>query len=181
MRIISKIFVAFALLMLWGCSTEPSLQQYYVKHQNDSNFVVIDVSTNMFINNIDDLPKDSKAALSAIHRVNILALPLNGKNKKQFEMEQEEVLSILHSGAYKLLFKVKYSDKLVELRYLGEGQSIDEMVVMAGDDEKGFIIARLLGDDMKPKTLANLMKSFVKGDINADFDQLPSIFKQKNH
>ena len=59
------------------------------------------------------------------------------------------------------------------LKYLGEEDAISEIIVFASDDEKGFALFRLLGDNMRPDQMIKLMNSIEKGDL--DVSKLSSI------
>jgi hypothetical protein len=61
------------------------------------------------------------------------------------------------------------------LKYLGEEDAIDEIIVFASDDEKGFALFRLLGENMRPDQMIKLLNSIERGDINAS--ELGSIGK----
>ena len=52
------------------------------------------------------------------------------------------------------------------MKYLGEEDAIDEVIIFASDDTKGFAIFRLLGDDMKPGQMLKLMNSINSGDLD---------------
>ena len=59
------------------------------------------------------------------------------------------------------------------LQYLGEEDAIDEVIVFASDDEKGFAVFRLLGEDMQLDQMMKLMTYIDKGDV--DVSQLSGI------
>lgn len=179
MKTLLKPLVVAGVFLFVACHSEPTLQKYFVKHQNDNNFIILDLPINLFYKNIDTLPSEYQNALRSIRKANVMALPLNGDNKKQYYTEKRKITHILQSGDYKLLFKMKFSGKNLELRYLGSGDTIDEFVVLGCDDQKGFIVARLLGDHMKPETLANLWRYIATGKVDMNWDELENIFHQK--
>jgi trehalose-6-phosphatase len=59
------------------------------------------------------------------------------------------------------------------LKYLGEEDAIDEIIVFASDDEKGFALFRLLGKKMEPAKMMKLMTAIEKRDL--DVSKLESI------
>ena len=64
------------------------------------------------------------------------------------------------------------------LKYLGEEDAIDEIIVFASDDEKGFVLFRLLGDKMEPAKMMNLMSAIEKGDLDVSkLESLGNIFQ----
>ena len=52
------------------------------------------------------------------------------------------------------------------LKYLGEEDAIDELIVFASDSEKGFAVFRLLGENMRPDQMMTLMSSIENGDLD---------------
>ena len=52
--------------------------------------------------------------------------------------------------------------------FTGEDDAIDEIILYGFDEERGMGIARLLGDDMNPSDILNMMKSMEKGDVQLD-------------
>ena len=59
------------------------------------------------------------------------------------------------------------------LKYLGEEDAIDEVVIFASDDERGFALFRLTGENMNPGQMIRLMNSVERGDL--DVSQLSGI------
>ena len=72
------------------------------------------------------------------------------------------------------------SGKNVKVMYLGEQDAIDEVIVYANDDTKGFAVARLLGDDMNFAAVMKLMQSAAKGDVDVNLDVLGGFGKELN-
>ena len=56
---------------------------------------------------------------------------------------------------------------------MGEEDAMDEVVIFASDNEKGFAVFRLLGEKMRPDQMIVLMSSFDYGDL--DLSQLSGI------
>ena len=64
------------------------------------------------------------------------------------------------------------------LKYLGEEEAIDEIIVFASDDEKGFALFRLLGEKMEPAKMMKLMSAIEKGDLDVSkLESLGNIFQ----
>src|SRR5699024_10810635 len=113
-----KIVTVGVAFLLISCHSEPSLQKYYVNHQNEPNFFAMYVSGGIIASKLDTFTKDLQKSFKQIRKVNILALPLNGENRDQYEDERHRVSTILTSGNYKLLMRVDFSGNKVQLRYL---------------------------------------------------------------
>jgi len=176
MKGILKFFLLSSFIMLMSCGQEPSLQKYFVQHQEDEGFMHLDVSTNMLFNNLNNIPEEDREKLRAFRKINVLALPINGKNDKQYQKEKEKVLSIFQQGKYKLLIKMKYSQANFQLYYLGQPENIEEIIIMAYSDEKGFTIARVLGNQLSADVLVETINSAKYGDLEMNFDAFKDVF-----
>ena len=67
---------------------------------------------------------------------------------------------------YKTLIKFGSNNRGATLNYLGEEDAIDEVIVFASDNEKGFAVFRLLGENMRPDQMIKLMSSIDNGDLD---------------
>ena len=170
-----KTFFIIILLSLGvvSCDNETTLQEFYVEHQNDNQYLAFDIPASLLTGDNSALNAEQKATLETIKKVNILGFPLKGDNKETFEEEKERLSSILKADKYKQLMRYGGGTKKAELYYLGEEDAIDELIVFGSDDEKGFGIARLTGDDMNPEALIRLLKSFQDGEL--DISGLPPL------
>lgn len=161
-----------------SCQNETSLQEFYVENQNDNQYIAFDIPASLLTGDNSNLSAEQKATLETIRKVNILGFPKNEENKEVFEQEQEKLANILKSDKYNLLMRYGGGDRKAELYYRGEEDAIDELIVFGADGEKGFGIARVTGNDMKPEDIIRLFKSLEKGELNIDgLPNLGSMFK----
>ena len=149
-----------------SCDNETTLQEFYVEHQNDNQYLAFDIPASLLTGDNSALNAEQKATLETIKKVNILGFPLKEENKETYETEKQRLDEILKGDKYKQLMRYGGGNRKAELYYLGEEDAIDELIVFGSDDEKGFGIARLTGNDMDPEALIRLLKSFEKGDLN---------------
>ncbi len=156
-----------------SCNNETTLQEFYVEHQNDNQYLAFDIPASLLTGDNSGLNAEQKATLETIKKVNILGFPLKEENKAVYEAEKEKLSTILKADKYKQLMRYGGGTKKAELYYLGEEDAIDELIVFGSDDEKGFGIARLTGNDMDPEALIRLLKSFEKGEL--DVSGLPQL------
>ncbi|RZS93503.1 DUF4252 domain-containing protein [Aquimarina brevivitae] len=167
MKYITKILALLCLsIVVLSCNNEPSLQQYYVDHQNDQDFIAVDIPSSLLNKDKVELSKDEKEALESIKKVNFLAIPLNENNKNRIAEESEAINKILSAEKYQTLMRFGSNGMRAVLKYQGEDDDIDEVIVFATDQEKGLALVRLLGDNMRPEKMAMLMKSVEKGNVN---------------
>lgn len=179
MKTTTKISVLIFSIMLIACS-EPSLEKYYVDHQEKDNFIVMNIPSSMFVETGSELSKEEKATLEQVEKANILAFPVTKENKVVFEKEKAKVEKILKDEKYKLLIKMGTPDKQFRLMYLGDPNAIDEMIVYGSSDEAGFGVARILGDDMNPKAIIELVKSLGDKNLNIEgMENLKAMFHEQ--
>lgn len=168
------IGIGLAALTLFSCSNQESLQRYLVDRQDDDAFLKIDVAASLLQTDSNSLTQEEKDILATVKKINVVAFPIKGDNTEaQYNAKKQELKDIINQEQYKTLMKFGSNKQGAILKYLGEEDSIDEIIVFASDDEKGFALFRLLGDDMQPAQMIKLMNSIEKGDL--DISKLQSI------
>lgn len=164
---IYKVLIVLGLVMGFvACNNETSLQEYYVKNQEDSKFIALDIPASL-IANADSLDEEQKATLESVKKVNLLVYPVK-EGKEAYESEKQKLTGILKNDEYQLLMRFGNGDRRAEVYFTGEDDAIDELVVFGYDDSRGMGVARVLGEDMNPKNILRLMKSLEKGDLNIE-------------
>ena len=169
---INIIGILVLILGLASCTSEPSLQSYYVDHQDNKNFMVLDVPASLIVGDNSQLPAKDQEVLKSVKKAVVLALPLNGENEKFYKEERVTIEQILENEKYNLLMRMGSSKSGVRISYLGDEDSIDEIVIYGNDEEKGFAVARVLGDDMNIGAILKLAKSIGNGDVNVNVNSL---------
>ena len=167
------IGISLAALTLFSCSNEKSLQRYLVDRQDDDAFLKVDIAASLLQTDTNSLSQEEKDILKTVKKINVVAFPLNGENDAQYDEKRQELKDIIGQDKYKTLMKFGSNSKGATLKYLGEEDAINEIIVFASDDEKGFALFRLLGDNMRPEQIIKLMNSIEKGDL--DVSKLSSI------
>ena len=169
----SILLLAITALAVVSCDNETTLQEYYVENQNSNQYLAFDIPASLLTGENSQLDAEQKATLETIRKVNILGFPLKGENQAVYEEEKEKLNKILKNDKYKQLMRYGGGTRKAELYYMGEEDAIDEIIVYGSDDEKGFGIARVTGNDMDPEAIIRLLKSFEKGDL--DVEGLPNL------
>ena len=166
MKIFKTIsFIAISLLTL-ACNNEKTLQKYYVENQEDSKFISLDIPTSLFTK-VDNLEPEQRETLESVSKINVLAYPLKEENES-FDAEKAELEEILSNDKYQLLMKYGSNDRKAALYFTGEEDAIDEIVAFGYDSERGMGVARILGKDMNPQKIMELIKSMDGEDINIE-------------
>lgn len=156
---------ALLMMILASCADQHSLQKYYVDNQDNADFISIDIPASV-ITLKENVSAEDQEALKSLKKMNILAFKKNDTNGAEFLSEENKVKSILKNDKYKELMKFKDKGRNVVVKYEGDNNEIDEVVVFASDKEKGFALVRVLGDNMQPAKIASLAKNIA--DIDAD-------------
>ncbi len=170
MRCIPYIVLYVALLVLNSCQSEPSLQRYFVDKSESKDFIALDLSPSILNLDKSKLTITQKEALGSFDKMNILAFKLNDKNKAQFELERANVNSILKDEKYQQLMKFGSGQEGASISFIGDDEHIDEFVFFANKKENGFAVVRVLGKDMNPTMIFNMISVLKEADI--DLDQL---------
>ncbi len=157
-------------LLLSSCNNEPTLQKYFVESSEKKDFVELDVSPSII--NIDKtkLTPKQKTALGSFDKMNILAFKLDDKNKAQYDAESQKVTQILKNEKYQELMKVGSGKDAASVSFVGDENHINEFILFAKKKENGFAVVRILGNDMNPNNILNMI-SLLKSS-NIDMAQL---------
>ena len=167
---IAFFLAILASVFLSSCNNEPTLQKYFVESSEKKDFIELDVSPSII--NIDKtkLTAEQKAALGSFDKMNILAFKLNEKNKAQYDAESQKVAQILKGKTYQELMKMGSGKDAALVSFVGDENHINEFVLFAKKKENGFAVVRILGNDMNPNNILNMI-SLLKSS-NIDMAQL---------
>jgi len=142
------------LILFVACNNQKTIQEYYVEKQESNDFIAIDLPASI-VDVSENASEETKATMKTIKKLNVLAFKIDEKNRMEFEKEQAEVKQILKSDQYNELMRMKHEGVNIVINYQGSDESVDEFILFASDDSKGFALARILGDKMEP---AKIMK-----------------------
>ena len=160
----------FLCLWLSGCNSEPSLQKYFVENTENKNFIALDISSSIL--NVDQakLSLEQQQALQSFEKINILAFKRNPNNTAEFETERAKLNGILKNPKYQQLMKIGSGKEGASVSFVGADEHIEEFVLFANQKETGFAVVRVLGKDMNPTHIMNMMSIMQQSRI--DLDQL---------
>ena len=159
------IFLAATLV---SCNEEPTLQSYFVDKQEDNRFVKFDVPSSLITEDSDLLNAEQKEVMQSVRKLNIMAYPIKDGDslKTEYQQEKQYVIDILAREQYQTLISFGSPTQGASLKFVGETDAIDELVIFASDEERGFAIFRLTGNDMDPEKFVNMMRSIETGDLD---------------
>ncbi len=169
-----KLFVVCLLLsyslLLTGCKSEPSLQKYFVENSENKDFVTMDIAPSILNIDKSKLSLSQTEALKTFDKMNVLVFKINDKNKAAYEAEKSKVTSILKDEKYQQLMKFGSGKEGASISFVGTDDKIEEFVVFGNQKENGFAVIRILGKDMNPTSILEMISAMKESKI--DMEQL---------
>lgn len=150
-------------MVLISCDSGQSLQKYYVESEQSDNFISLDIPASI-ISLKDDVSLETKETLKSLRKLNVLAFKLDEENNEEFLAQNNKIKGILKNKKFKELMRGKHESINFMIKYLGDDDEIDEVILYASEKSKGFVIARVLGNGMKPDKIMKLLNNLDKID-----------------
>jgi len=178
MKKINQLIAVFTMVLCTACSSTQSLQEYYVDSAENPNFLKVDVPSSIL--NLDnvDLTSSEKEAIASFEKLNILAFKKSIENAGDYEIERTKVKAILKNEDFIQLMKMNTPYGKATIKYLGDEDAIDEVIIYGDNKEKGFALIRVLGDNMNPANMMQLLEAIQKSDYKGEgFGQLEDLLK----
>lgn len=165
-----RYFIVLISCMLYSCSDNATLQKYFVENSESPEFFTIDIAPSILKTDALTLISEENAALEAFKKINILAFQKDSINDGKYKSEMTKVNAILKDEQYESLIKYGSNTNGAALYFVGETDKIDEFVVVANQEEAGFVVVRILGDKMDINHVMTLFQLLQKS--NVDMEQL---------
>lgn len=163
---------------LVSCNQGPTLQTYYVDNELKPGFTSVDIPTSLLNIKETSLTDEQKEAYESVDKLNMLAFVIDENNKAEYEMELAKIKTILKDPKYEELIRGGTDEGKFVVKFLGDIEDIDELVVFGNSEDKGFAIVRVLGDDMNANKLIKLANVLQNADIkNSQIEQFTKFFK----
>ncbi|WP_299173992.1 DUF4252 domain-containing protein [uncultured Allomuricauda sp.] len=168
MKNIFKTLTIAGAILLASCSSQQSLQEYYVDNSENPNFIVVDVPASILKMDGADLTDTQQEAIESLRKFNLLAFKKNADNAAEYKIEKEKVKEILKDDEFVELMKINSSYGKGVIKYLGDENAIDEVIIYGDSKDKGFALVRVLGKDMNPAHIVQLMQAIQKSDYKGE-------------
>lgn len=169
--------LAFLVLFASSCKNEKSLQSYLVDSSGKEGFFTGDIPVSSVLSAKANVSEEVKETIKSIKKINAVFLKKTTENDVAYEAEKAKLKNIFTSDAYKNLGMVKAKGMNVKVYYTGDTEAIDEVIVFGYSKENGVGVARLLGENMNPVKIMEMMNS-VKMD-GSNLESFSAIFKGK--
>lgn len=168
MKKVVKSVVVLMAVLLGSCASQQSLQEYYVDNQENPNFISLDIPASILKMEEVDLTESQKEAVESLKKFNLLAFRKTESNSADFKLEKAKVKEILKNDDFVELMKINSQYGKGVVKYLGDENAIDEVIIYGASDEQGFALVRVLGKDMNPAHIVQLMQAIQKSDYKGE-------------
>jgi len=168
-KISLSLLVSFFLLA--SCNDNMSLEAFFVKKGQDKSYTAANLSSDVFLSGADLTPEE-REKVASIKKINFLAFQKDTFQTK-YESDRAQLKQILKDKKFRNLMNYSGEENEMKLVYTGNEKNIDELIVFAENKRSGFMLARLLGDDMTPEDFYNLVKIMDK----LEFEQIEGFTK----
>lgn len=172
---LTPFFILFMTALVFASCQEKSLQKYLVEKQDDPKFIKLDVPASLLKGKNSNFTSEQLEVLETVKKVNVVAYPIKEDNMAEYEKEKKELQSVLEQPKYKELTRIRSNEMNATLKYTADEDAIDEVIIFASDNSRGFAILRLLGENMRPDQMLLLMKAAEKDELN--LSQFNGLFK----
>jgi hypothetical protein len=163
----NTVMSLFIVGALTSCNYGETLQSYFVANQETPNFISIDIPISFISTENIELTDEQKEAYESIDKLNMLGYTLDGTNVDEYKVELAKVQTLLKDEKYQELFRGGNStDGKVVVKYIGDDDYIDELIIFGNANDKGFAVIRVLGDNMQPAKILKL--GDVVGKLSSD-------------
>lgn len=163
------LLLVSVVMLLCSCEDKPSLQKYFVENTESSKFIAVDLAPSIIKTDKMALSETEIAALKSFEKMNILAFRTDSTNSVGYEEEIKEVKTILKDEIYQQLMKAGSGNDGAAIYFVGaDDEHIEEFVVLVGKKENGFAVVRVLGNDMNPTHIMNMLSLLQKSQVNLD-------------
>ncbi|HMR15803.1 MAG TPA: DUF4252 domain-containing protein [Mariniflexile sp.] len=142
-----------------SCENKTTLQGYFVDHQEAKNFMSQDLPIAMLKLDESKLTNEQRDAYKSVNRLNFLGFKVDETNAEAYNTELTKVKTILSDKKYNELMEFSDKGNRIVVKYIGNDVKADELVVLGSSKTLGFGIVRILGDNMSPDKMANLVSA----------------------
>ncbi len=162
------LLILTTIILLTSCRNSPTLEQYFIKNEDNESISMTDIPVSI-LKMEDGISPEAKKAIESVKKINILYLKIDDKNQTVYKTEKEKLRLILKDKKYQNIAKYKAKSTKISIQYVGNDEVVDEIILFATNKNRGLLLARLIGDKMKPKSMQAILKNIQKIDI----DQIP--------
>jgi hypothetical protein len=168
MKNLIKGVLMIMTVLVASCASQQSLQEYYVDNMENPNFISLDIPASILKMEEVELNNVQKEAIESLRKFNLLAFKKTGDNVADYKAEKAKVAQILKDDEFVELMKINSQFGKGVIKYIGNEDAIDEVIIYGDSKEKGFALVRVLGDNMNPAHIVQLMQAIQKSDYKGE-------------
>ena len=168
MKHIIKSCVVLLAVALASCASQQSLQEYYVDNQENPTFISLDIPASILKMEEVELSEVQQEAVESLRKFNLLAFRKTSENEADYKLEKAKVREILKGDDFVELMKINSQYGKGVIKYIGEDDAIDEVIIYGDSKEQGFALVRVLGKDMNPVHIIQLMQAIQKSEYSGE-------------
>ncbi|MXN90275.1 DUF4252 domain-containing protein [Flavobacterium sp. Sd200] len=171
--------LAVAVMLFASCESKPTLQKYFVEKSESKDFAAIDIAPSFIKTDKLKLSAEEKAALESLHHLNLLVYSAKDSNTTAYDKELNNVKNLIKDDSYDELIKFNRDGMGASISTKGEGEHIEEFIILANNKGAGFGVARVTGDDMTPANVMTIVNLLQKADLNMEqFKPIQNMLKK---
>lgn len=159
------VYTIFTAACLTSCADGSSLQHYYVDHQETKNFITQDLPISMIEIDKSNFTEAQNEAYNSVKKLNFLGYKASESDFKTYQAEITKVKTILSDAKYNDLMEFNDKGNKILVKYIGDDETADEVVVFGSAKEMGFGIVRILGKNMNPEKMVTLITSLQSANV----------------
>ena len=165
------------VVTIQSCNQDLTLQTYYVDNELAPGFTTLDIPVSLLKIDEDALSEEQKEAYDSVDKLSLIAFVADENNLEEMSIEYDKVKDILDDPKYEELMRGGNSTdgKFIIKCIGGDGDDVDEFILLGNSNETGFAVVRILGDNMNFNKIMKL--STVLDEKNFDENQLKDITK----
>ena len=174
-------YLAYALLtavIFTSCGDNVSLQRYYVDNQESKNFISQDLPLSLIEIDKSNFTEAQEEAYNSVDKLNFLGYKINETDIETYKAELAKVKTILSDSKYNDLMEFSDKGNKIYVKYIGNDEAADEVVVFGSAKDMGFGIVRILGNDMNPDKMVTLISALQNANIEeGQIENIMNFFK----
>ena len=159
------LLVLAAVTLMMSCQPAMTLQRYFLESQENVDFTLIEIPASLLGSNLEDLTPEQMTTFSSLRKVSVL-MYRNAENKEFIASQQPLINSFLKSDGFEALVSARMKGEAqASILIRGAVDQIDEAVFFGFAEGEGFVLARILGEQMNPASFLQLVESLEESDF----------------
>ena len=164
MKRFTLLFLA-VVTMVMSCQSSMTLQRYFLESQENADFTLIEIPASLLGASLEDLTPEQMATFSSLRKVSVL-MYRNATEKAFIASQQSLINNFLKSDGFEALVSARMKGEAqASILIRGAVDQIDEAVFFGFAEGEGFVLARILGEQMNPAAFIQLADSLEESDF----------------